>query len=512
MAIVGIVLLLAAPFLFGVGISCTHRERSVGYLKGYLVGFLSLFVMLFIETLAMLKLDLTLAQFEWAAVGTLIAMAAIGAVLMLIKRPHFIKPGFDAHALYFIVPAILLFAYSYCYLAPSFANDDTWEIVSTSLARHSIYEYSAMTGRLMEQGLPIFNKIYVMPLLYIVLADFFGVPVSVSAGILMPALVYVLNLAVVYAIGRKLALTEVHFYMVAYLLLLIAGTYLPTFGVPVTLGYPLLREGYSGYAVAYGVVIPAVLFLLLHKKYLWAIVTFMVNAPLVRADRIVFALSSPVRNFHDINTAGKLAGIFMAAVVAAAVMGFVLKKKLNFFALLVPSVFIAYVCESLKDVINDKKMSSFIFTVGIAVIILSAVNFQPFDDAETYGERKRIEATVKASLEEIKPDRIVWGPEEFMAVARRINGSITTLSGRDDANSYMAGLDYEKGAEMVIEYRNTLKNIASGQRFYVTEHDEKYVVNRALDEGAYYLVIPTGESYKVMKLSDYVTQAYGEQK
>ena len=67
----------------------------------------------------------------------------------------------------------------------------------------------------------------------------------------------------------------------------------------------------------------------------------------------------------------------------------------------------------------------------------------------------------------------------------------------------MAGLDYEDGAEMSGEYGSTLKNIASGYYHYLTQYDEEYVVTKALDAGAYYLVLPTGDGYKVMLLKDY---------
>ncbi|MBR5897342.1 MAG: hypothetical protein IKZ39_06965, partial [Lachnospiraceae bacterium] len=74
------------------GISSKCRERNVGCLKGYLVGFLSLFVMMFAETLAMLKLDLSLKVYEWIVVATLAAMAVLGALLLALRRPVFAKP------------------------------------------------------------------------------------------------------------------------------------------------------------------------------------------------------------------------------------------------------------------------------------------------------------------------------------------------------------------------------------------------------------------------------------
>ena len=502
MAIVGILLIVLAPLLFGVGISYRFRERNVGCLKGYLVGFLSLFAMLFIQTLAMLKLDLSMQTFEWIAVGTMSGMAAVGAILMLVKRPGFARPKLNAHMLYFLVPAAMLFMYSYFYLAPSYVNDDTWEIVSTSLAKGSIYEYSAMTGKLIEQGLPIFNKIYVMPLLYITLADFFDVPMTVSAGLLIPAIVFVLNLSIVYAIGKKLSVEDKSYFMLMYLLILLAGTYLPSFGVPVTVGYPVLREGYTGYAVAYGVVIPAAVLLLLNKKYVWAVVTMAVNAPLVRIDRIFFALMSPVKNLREVNTAGKLMALYVVAVAAALVLAAVNKHKVKWQVLLLPGAFVSYMSETLKNFAKEKHGHIW-YSVGVAVVILATVNFQPYDDAVTRSEQKQIEEPVRAALEELKPGKIVWAPEAFMETARRIDGNSVVLVGRDDNNSYMAGLDYEAGEEMAQEYRHTLNNIIIGRYVYVTKYDEEYVVEKALEAGAYYMVLPSADGYKVTLLKEY---------
>ncbi|MBR5897431.1 MAG: hypothetical protein IKZ39_07420, partial [Lachnospiraceae bacterium] len=400
MAIVGILLLVVAPFLFGVGISCGYRERNVGYLKAYLVGFLSLFAMIFVETLAMLKLDLNLKLFEWMVAGTLVIMCVLGVLFLLIKRPGFVRPRFEANMLWFMVPAVLLFAYSYCYLSPSFANDDTWEFVATSVAKGSVYEYSSMTGRLMKAGLPIFNKILSMPLLYVVLADFFGISVNVSAGLVVPAIVFVLNLSIVYKIGMELTTSNLSYYMILYMLILMGGTYLPSFGVPVTIGYPVLREGYSGYAVAYGVVIPAAMLLLLKGKYLWMLVTLVSAVPLVRIDRIFFSLASPFVSIKAVNTAGKLMGLYLVAIAATVLMKAVGGAKIKWKAVLVPSIFVAYVSEKLKDYLKGKRENVW-YSLGIAVIILSAVNFEAYDDAQTYLERNAEEAEVQAVLDKV---------------------------------------------------------------------------------------------------------------
>ena len=498
MAIVGIILFLAAPLLFGVGISCKRGERNVGCLKGYLVGFLSLFAVFFVEILAMLKLDLELGKFELTVVGTFALMLVTGLVLLIIKRPSFIRPRFEKRMLWFLIPAILLFAYSYGYVSPSFANDDTWEFVATSVAKGSVYEYSAMTGKLMENGLPIFNKILAMPLLYVVLADFFGISVNVSAGILVPAIVFVLNLAIVYKIGKELLVSNLHYFMILYMLILMSGTYLPSFGLPVTLGYTVLREGYCGFAVAYGVVIPAAVLLLLKKKYFWAVAALVPSVTLIRIDRVFFAVMSPFKSLKEINTAGKLMGIYAVAIAAALILKAVKKTFIEWKVLLIPSVFVAYIAEKIKNCLT-KKHESIWYSLGIAVIILSAVNFETFDDSVTNIERFSEEEKVRNCLAEIG-GKTVWGTPEFMATARRIDGNVIVLFGRDEGDPKMAGLNYEDGTEMRVEYVEALKNLATGHYWYVTEHDKDYIVDAAASEGAELAALPTENGYSIVNM------------
>ena len=500
MAIVGILLFLTAPLLFGVGISSKCRERNVGCLKGYLVGFLSLFVMMFAETLAMLKLDLSLKVYEWIVVATLAAMAVLGALLLALRRPVFAKPRIEKRMLWFLVPAVLLFAYSYFYLVPSFANNDTWEFVATSVAKGRVFEYSSMTGRRMIAGLPIFNKIQVMPLLYVVLADFFGIPVDVSAGVLVPAVVFVLNLSLIYAIGRELGCSDRSYFMILYMLVLMSGTYLPSFGVPVTLGYAILREGYCGYAVAYGVVIPAVLLLLLKKKYMWAAVTLATAVPFVRIDRIFFALMSPVKSIAAVNVAGKIAGVYLVAVIAALIYKAVKGMAIKWQVLLIPSIFVSYITEKLKDCLI-KKRDIVLYSVGVAVIILSAVNFEPFDDSVTCFEKKAEDAKVLACLDDIK-DGVIWAPVEFVSAARRLDGNTETLFGRDDNNPLMAGIDFENDEEMAREYKLAGFNIKAGEYQYRTENSTEFIIDSAVSEGVKYFVIPSQEGYEVKRMEE----------
>ncbi|MBP5659862.1 MAG: hypothetical protein J6X08_00865 [Lachnospiraceae bacterium] len=278
-----------------------------------------------------------------------------------------------------------------------------------------------------------------------------------------------------------------------------SGTYLPSFGVPVTLGYPILREGYSGYAVAYGVVIPAALLLLLKKKYLWAVVSLVPCVTLVRIDRVFFALTSPLESVAAVNTAGKIVGLYALAIVAAALLKTIGGAKIKWKAVLVPSVFVAYVSEKHKNCLKEKHENIW-YSLGIAVVILSAVNFEPYDDAQTYFVRNEEEAHVQAVLEQV--DGIVWAPVEFVSVARRLDGNFESLFGRDTNDPKMAGFNYEDDYGMAGDYKNGIYNVATGKYFYVTKIDTRNLVEFAVIAGAKYAVLPTEDGYTVKRMHE----------
>ena len=149
-----------------------------------------------------------------------------------------------------------------------------------------------------------------------------------------------------------------------------------------------------------------------------------------------------------------------------------------------------------------KKAELIWYSFGVTVIILSAVDFNSYADAQNYFDKNREEAIVRECYAQMTEGGTVWGPEEFMAVLRRIDGNSVTLYGRDDYNSCMAGLDYEDGAEMSIEYKKALNNIKKNEYQFITEHSTDELLESALSLGVKYIVFDTGDGYEVKKAEE----------
>lgn len=99
-------------------------------------------------------------------------------------------------------------------------------------------------------------------------------------------------------------------------------------------------------------------------------------------------------------------------------------------------------------------------------------------------------------------DGLVWAPIEFISAARRLDGNIEFLYGRDASDPLMAGFDYEQDPEMALEYRNAINNVIFGRYVYVTKHDTEDIVKLAIEEGAEYIVFTTENGYTVKRMDE----------
>lgn len=492
MTIIWSLLIILTPFLFGGAIAGIFREKNAGVFEKFAYGFLSLLLVSFGITLVTLKFRVSFDKFSMLTLLVWGLALAVGIVSFVaeIKGKVFTKKPFDKFSLWYIIPAVILGVYAYIYLAPSFANDDTWEIVSTTVKTGAIYEYSAMTGAKMVNGLPIFNKIYFLPLLYAAFVNRLGIPMNYLGGILIPGLVYTANLGLVKTIGEKVRVKNLSSFMILYMLTLMGGTYLPQNGIPATFGYGILREGYSGYGVFYGVLIPTVVLLLIKKKWLMSVFMAVVSVGLLRLDRIFFSLKTPVTTWGLVNSEGKMALLTIAAVAAAFFLKALKKADIQWKLVLCPPAFLSCVVDSLV-VLVAKKRDKKILLLGIGFVILVACNFEPFKESQTFSSYLKYEKEVAEELSKLETeDCCILAPLEFMSVARRLNGGIRTLYGRDDVSPYMVGLDYEDTSEYVTYYyRYTLNKYLLWEPYYIP-YEEEELLDYARKDGMDYLILP----------------------
>lgn len=494
MAIIGIIGLILAPLLIGAFILGIFRERDAGVLITYATGFLSLFVFFLACLLAALKLDFTLRRLELVFFVPVAVLSVCGIWFALKVRA---LARVSKKSLLIICPAVVLAAVSFFLTAPSFVNDDTWEVVATTLSTNTVYEYSAMTGEKMLVGLPIFNKIYEMPMFYCVWCDFFKIPLWIIGGFVVPIVVFTLNIAFACKISDFLKVNRKEFFVVVYMLMLLAGTYLPSNGIPVTEGYAVLREGYSGYAVAYGVVFPFALYLFLKKRYLLSATCVVPALGLLRLDRMAFAVLDFASSAEEINVAGKLAGLFIIAVISGLILKMVANRNYEWKLMLIPALFISYETCKLRDIVSGKK-KVILFDLGVAAVILSACSFSPFKDARFLkGYLKEVKA-VEQTISQLAPGTKIWAPLEFVEISRKLDGRIRTNYGRDDVSGFLLGLDFEEQNEFSYDYCNHIENIICGNVFYGIDHDPQEIYENALSEGTEYLVLRDGNGYRAV--------------
>lgn len=492
MIVIWSLLIVLIPLLFGEVVVEIFREKNAGIFEKYACGFISLLLMSFAVTLCTVKFRLSFDKYSLLILIIWGFALAAGAVCCVVKSRgrNKSKCGFDKFSLWYLIPAVILFVYSYLYLAPSFANDDTWEIVSTTVNTGTIYEYSAMTGEKMVNGLPIFNKIYFLPLMYAAFVGRLEIPMNLLGGVLLPLMVFVTNIGLVRKIGREVGVKNESSYMLLYMLALMGGTYLPANGIPATFGYGILREAYSGYGIFYGVVIPLATLLLLKKKWIETLLTASVSLGLLRIDRIYFALKTPVSTWNQVNSEGKMAVFTLLSLAAVLLLKALNNTKAEWKLLLCPPVFFSYATDNVQNLISGKGAKRvFLLVMGVAVIV--ACNFEPFKDAQTFVSYLKYEKEVAAELAKIEDrDCCILAPLEFMSVARRIDGSVRTLFGRDDVTPTMVGLDYEDSSEYVIYYyRYTLNHYLMYEPYYIPFTNEE-LLEIAKKEGMDYLIFP----------------------
>ena len=392
--------------------------------------------------------------------------------------------AFGKTNLFFIIPAIMLGTVSYFLFAPSYVNDDTWEVVSTTVYHGTLYEYSAMTGEAVVKGFPIFYKIYIIPMLYSCLCDFFNLSQRLLLGFLMPSILLFLNLNIIYSIAKESKVKNKPVFMLLYMLLLMAGTYLPDNAIPATVGYALLREGYSGYAYAYALAIPFSVLLCIKKKYLSSVISLAPILGLVRLDRIFYALKEPVKTYVSINTAGKLIGLYLVAILVPVIMRKLKNNQTPKPLFFLPTTFIAYTGEKILTLIDGKRAKA-LYLLSLSFIILAAGNFTLYGDAELLSMELNFEKSVKEELKDYSDTEIkIWASEDFMATSRRILPNIRVLYGRDDVSNMMVGLDYEDPSEHVLDFSNSYKNMhAAKDFFYESELTTEEALREAYKEG-----------------------------
>lgn len=442
MIILFVFLLLGVPYILGTAFTIILGERTLRGPLRWVIGVLSVFVCFFASLLIELKLHGTLNDLTklFGIILTAFTAGSVPTVLYGFAKKELRFQNFDKKILVWVIPAIVLGAFSVFVLNSSYVNDVTVETVRTTLYTGKIYEYSSLLGTRMEAGLPIFVKIEIVPMFYACICNAFHIDILVLTGTVVPAITYTAHIFIMNEISAY-AVKEKHrsLFMIFHLLLLLAGTYLPDNAIPVTIGRPLLMQGYSGFAWGFGVLVPLIILVCLQKRFCLAAFLVIPLTGLIKTDRFFFAAVEGLSSYLTMNLAGKLFALYVFSVV------FQLIRKKNEKTPL-PLYFLgsSLIAKSLVDAyeyIGEKKS----FAISAGLLIMACCSFLPFKGATFAFDKEEIDiASIKGDESEVT----VWAPRDIMENVRLYDASVRPVYGRDLFNPTMlAGINFEPYSE-----------------------------------------------------------------
>ena len=454
-----LVLFVIVPYVLGTALTIIFGERNARGPLRWVVGILSTFACFFMCLLIELRMDGSLDDLCRIFSIVLVSFTA-GSVPVVIfgfvKKRVRIQNIDEGIAVWF-VPAFVIGLISMFLFEKSYVNDITIETVQTTLYTGKIYEYSSLLGIKMEAGLPIFNKIEIVPMFYACLCRLFNVDIFTITKIIAPCATYVANLAIMWELSAYLV-REKHrnIFMIFHLLVLLSGTYLPTVAIPTTVGYPLLVQGFTGYAWGYAVLVPAMVLVLFQKRYVLAGLFVVPFLGLIKMDRIFFTFRDFFTTYHSVNTAGKLFALYLVAVVFWVLRR--RKKKMPVWAFLSGSALICATLIEAYELVGAKKR----FVVYAGIIILACCSFAPYKGQKTvFNEEKYDFNQIKGNTGEAT----IWAPDNVMDKVRRENPALFPIYGRDEYNSMLLGTNYEPYSEDVkfLEYAMSILQVYSDE-------------------------------------------------
>ncbi|MCQ2519439.1 MAG: hypothetical protein MJ107_02790 [Lachnospiraceae bacterium] len=433
-----IAVLIAVPYILGTALTIIFGDRSTRGNIRWVIGILFCLAYFFGCLLISLRLDSDLAALckLFAIFTASFVVGSIPVVIFGFSKNKVRVLHYDKKILTWLIPGILLGLFSIFALKSDYSNDITLETINTTLLSGKLYEYSSLLGTKAEVGYPIFNKLEILPMLYACLAKMFRVEAGFIVGCTAPVISYISNLFIMWEVATLLVKDKhKNLFMIFHLLILIAGTYLPTTAIPVTVGQPLLRQGYSGYAFAYGVLIPAMVLVLLQKRYTLAGMFLIPLLGLVKLDRIFFAFKVFFTSYELTNYAGKLFVLYYMAVI-----WWIIRRKNKVYVkratLLSGSALICTTLVDMYEYFEEKKT----FPVFAGFLILACCSFMPYKGAEfAFGKGFNYEELL-ADKEQVT----IWAPEPIMEAARRENAKILPVYGRDLYSDLLRGTNYEE--------------------------------------------------------------------
>lgn len=278
-------LLIIIPFFVGQPVRKIIDHDGKGVADTYICGVMTMFVVSGILHFVVMFTSRPFSDYLNFYPIVIITLAFAGLVLTAwdIKRNNaeysvkarmiaFFKSWFKSKELQFF-SGLTLMVIVICILRiimeiPDVTGDFTLETIRTTLYTDSIYQYDSLTGKLLEEGMPIRQQILTMPFFLAFLSEFFEVPITDVLYKVVPCYVLLISVLVYSRYAGTLFVKKkenqmIFVFVISFMLLV--GDY-----ARMTPAALMLHQGFTGYALCAGVIIPFAVYSCMNKKWLMA--------------------------------------------------------------------------------------------------------------------------------------------------------------------------------------------------------------------------------------------------
>ncbi len=267
------------PYLLGKSIDFFVNSKRKSIPATYVTGFFLL--LLIFEGVAIIAMKLDLSFSMLVALFSIIVVLICVAVMYVCKnkcvRPSFAWINYirkqDSQTKFLLIFLLLLFigqiGVSF-HFSPIVQEDNTMEIVQTTLTTNEIYMNNAMTGQMSVNGIAMQGKFMALPLFYTFICRVFQMNPGILLYRIVPIWILMISYLVYLHLAQQIFRTEedkpdsfkITVFILFYSALLLFGDFLFT-----TISYRIFHCAWTGETVVVAISLPFIISqLLLLKK------------------------------------------------------------------------------------------------------------------------------------------------------------------------------------------------------------------------------------------------------
>lgn len=259
------------PFLLGTIVDLLIKGKRKSLPATYVTGFFLLLLIFEGAAIAAMKLDLSFSML--ANLFSVLLVLICGAVLFRWKRLYvkksfnwkniLFKRNMDITVLYIFV--LLLFAAQIgvsFHFSPIVQEDNTMEIMQTTLTTNGIYMYNSMTGQVSANGIAMQGKFMALPLFYAYICRVFQMNPGILLYRIVPVWILILSYLVYAHLAQQMFRTDedkpdsfaVTVFVLLYSALLLFGDFLFT-----AISYRIFHCAWTGETVVVAISLPFII-------------------------------------------------------------------------------------------------------------------------------------------------------------------------------------------------------------------------------------------------------------